>query len=698
MTVRSRLGNAAPEWRLGSDMADVAMPFQPHGIGEEWGAIHALGTNGNPLVGTADGDMMLALDAATIRGLGGNDLIVADIASGLLLGISGNNSFATAYSLPASGFVTRENALVYDRTVPYQTIYVPAEVGTEEYFWVQLTAGQTITVDIDAGGGSLGHTTGTNTVVRLYRAADTANPVATNDDSAITAGGYGSVSTFDSFLTYTATVDGPYFIRISEFAPGAGSTLFEGDEQFLVQVSVTGYPINTGTGTNYGNDLEGGDGDDQIFGGPSSDIMDGGPGADLLHGGSGGDGYAIDNPLDIVVEEPGAPGADVVNTIVSYVLPSGAEVERLQIPTIAMYDSLALNLTGNEFGQQLTGNSAANVLDGAGGADLMTGRAGNDTYFVDNIGDSVAELADEGFDVVAAALSWTLSAGAHVELMTTGWIEGTALIHLQGNELSQQIWGNAAANIISGHDGDDTIFGFGGSDTLIGGNGKDVFFGGAGANDSLFGGLGDDTYFVDDGGDGVNEAGGEGSDVVAAGVDYVLGAAISVELMTTGWIGGTMTVALTGNDLGNEIWGNDGVNNIQGGSGNVTDALLGFGGNDRLDGGAGLDLLVGGGGQDSFVFANTLVSAEADIIADFNSADDTILLDDAVFAGLSLGALNPAAFVTGTAALDTNDRIIYDAVTGKLYFDADGSGAGAAVQFGVLSGNPAIVAADFTVI
>ncbi|HST35907.1 MAG TPA: calcium-binding protein, partial [Allosphingosinicella sp.] len=172
---------------------------------------------------------------------------------------------------------------------------------------------------------------------------------------------------------------------------------------------------------------------------------------------------------------------------------------------------------------------------------------------------------------------------------------------------------------------------------------------------------------------------------------------VSVELMTTGWIGGTATINLTGNELGNELWGNDGVNQLHGGGGNVTDALFGFGGNDRLDGGAGLDLLVGGTGQDSFVFANTLNSAEADIIADFSSADDTILLDDAVFTGLSLGALNPNAFVTGTAALDADDRILYDAATGKLYFDADGSGTTAAIQFATLSGNPPVSASDFMV-
>ncbi|HYJ52239.1 MAG TPA: hypothetical protein VEW04_03620, partial [Allosphingosinicella sp.] len=73
-------------------------------------------------------------------------------------------------------------------------------------------------------------------------------------------------------------------------------------------------------------------------------------------------------------------------------------------------------------------------------------------------------------------------------------------------------------------------------------------------------------------------------------------------------------------------------------------------------------------------------------------------LDDAVFTGLSLGALNANAFVIGTTAQDADDRIIYNSTTGALFFDADGNGAGAAVQFATLDGHPIVTASDFTVI
>ena len=210
-------------------------------------------------------------------------------------------------------------------------------------------------------------------------------------------------------------------------------------------------------------------------------------------------------------------------------------------------------LLGGAGNEVLNGGLGTDMLDGGGGADTMAGGAGNDTMFVDHAGDVIIEFANEGFDVLAASLPYALAAGASIELMTTGWIEGLAVIHLAGNELGQQIWGNGAANILSGNGGDDTLFGFGGGDTLLGNDGADVLFGGAGAIDSLYGGTGDDTYFADDAGDLIVENAGEGRDVAATSVDYALGAGVSVELMTTGFIGGTGALALAGNEIGNEI-------------------------------------------------------------------------------------------------------------------------------------------------
>ncbi len=68
-------------------------------------------------------------------------------------------------------------------------------------------------------------------------------------------------------------------------------------------------------------------------------------------------------------------------------------------------------------------------------------------------------------------------------------------------------------------------------------------------------------------------------------------------------------------------------------------------------------------------------------------ADDTIRVDSSVFVatGLTAGAVIDAArFVTGTVAGDGGDRFIYDPGTGNLFFDRDGTGGAAQVQFAKL--------------
>jgi len=47
---------------------------------------------------------------------------------------------------------------------------------------------------------------------------------------------------------------------------------------------------------------------------------------------------------------------------------------------------------------------------------------------------------------------------------------------------------------------------------------------------------------------------------------------------------------------------------------------------------------------------------------------------------------------------DATDRVIYNTSTGQLYYDADGSGAGAAQLLATLQGAPGVSATDISVI
>ena len=142
-------------------------------------------------------------------------------------------------------------------------------------------------------------------------------------------------------------------------------------------------------------------------------------------------------------------------------------------------------------------------------------------------------------------------------------------------------------------------------------------------------------------------------------------------------------VAANGDDV---IFARGDADIILAGSGN--DTVFGQAANDQVYGGTGNDTLTGGAGNDRFYFDTALSAAlNVDNILDFNATTaDTIGLDNAIFAafGLTTGVLNAANFAAngGGIAGDANDFILYDTATGRLYYDADGNGAGASILFG----------------
>jgi Ca2+-binding RTX toxin-like protein len=183
----------------------------------------------------------------------------------------------------------------------------------------------------------------------------------------------------------------------------------------------------------------------------------------------------------------------------------------------------------------------------------MIGGRGDDIYVVDNAGDVVTEVQNEGADTVQAGITYTL--GANVENLT---LTGAAAVNGTGNDGNNVLVGNSAANRLSGGAGDDTLDGGAGADTLVGGQGND-------------------TYGVDDAGDVVTESLNEGTDTVQAGITYTLGATVENLTLT-----GSAAINGTGNDGNNVLVGNSAANRLSGGAGD-----------DTLDGGAGADTLIG---------------------------------------------------------------------------------------------------------
>jgi Ca2+-binding RTX toxin-like protein len=144
-------------------------------------------------------------------------------------------------------------------------------------------------------------------------------------------------------------------------------------------------------------------------------------------------------------------------------------------------------------------------------------------------------------------------------------------------------------------------------------------------------------------------------------------------------------------------------------TGNAAGNLLsGLAGNDTLYGGAGNDTLIGGLGADRLygeagadVIRYLSASEGGDTIYGFVPGEDAIELSAAGFGGgLSAGLLAANRFVTNTtgAANAARGQFIYETDAGKLWWDADGTGAGAKIAVATFAGKPMLEASDLHII
>ena len=197
-----------------------------------------------------------------------------------------------------------------------------------------------------------------------------------------------------------------------------------------------------------------------LTGNSSDNRLDGRAGADTLSGDSGNDTYVVDNAGDTMIETASS-GIDTVEASISWVL--GSYIENLVLTGAA-----SLNGTGNALANNLTGNTGINAL---------TGGTGNDSYVVDNIGDTTIELASAGTDTVYSSINWTL--GVNLENLV---LTEAVAVNGTGNALANQLVGNSAANTVTGLAGNDSLDGAAGADALTGGDGNDTYTGGTGSD------------------------------------------------------------------------------------------------------------------------------------------------------------------------------------------------------------------------
>jgi Ca2+-binding RTX toxin-like protein len=383
------------------------------------------------------------------------------------------------------------------------------------------------------------------------------------------------------------------------------------------------------TGNTLSNELTGNDADN---------VLDGGGGDDTLTGGDGNDTYKVsekDGFVDIVIEEVG-DGIDTVELTTTSPSTIDAPLEFQMsgdfenVENIKLMGTAIANVYGNDEDNVITGNGAVNqleggigndtlygnagndtlaggenddILDGGAGADEMDGGEGNDTYYIDNAGDHLADI-DGTNDTAIASVSYSLVDADPIENLI---LVGTAA-NGTGNLGENKITGNTAANILDGREGADT----------------------------LIGGAGNDTYFVDDDNDVVTELANEGTDTIKSLVeidltsgkyDHIENVTLLDEMVDIG-----QDINATGNGGNNVISGNSGNNELTGGGG--SDTLDGGAGRDILSGGDGVDILKGGAENDDYNVKLVLVSGAVKLedtvtenAGDAAGEEDAIYLD-----------------------------------------------------------------------
>ena len=211
-------------------------------------------------------------------------------------------------------------------------------------------------------------------------------------------------------------------------------------------------------GSNFGDTLTGGAGDDTFIIGSGNNVIDGAGGSDLVD-------FLYDTIAPVVLN---------LSTSGAHVAVSGWGTE-----TLSNIEGVA----GSAYNDTLTGDSHDNLLIGRGGADKLNGGAGNDTLIGGegpNIidggpGDDVMDGSpNDGFGLSTATYADAPS-GVTVSLLLQGSSQNTVgagndtltnFYNLTGSAFNDTLTGDANDNVLDGGKGDDVIDGQGGFDTV----------------------------------------------------------------------------------------------------------------------------------------------------------------------------------------------------------------------------------------
>lgn len=461
--------------------------------------------------------------------------------------------------------------------------------------------------------------------------------------------------------------------------------------------------IIIGDGSN--NTLEGMDGADSINGNNGNDVVNGGLGNDTLTGGAGNDTFVINSGVDTITDL--GNGQDILQ-VTSGVL--NATVSKAWVARSGTYNNAEVNLTsngqsvnlnavtsgthgfditntgkaatfiGSAFDDSITGGSGDDTLNGRAGTNVLNGGSGNDAYIIDISGATNSDVIfNEVYDSQGVdKLSFTVTS-AEFDAINDSWFSIRRLN--DGKDLAIGVFDDNNEEPING--------------VII----KDQFNYVGGSFNNTINTITLKAPETENKSITFNIAvtGSSSSQLIGTkGVDYMAGFGGSQTL--NGGAGNDILTASrfdTEGNIGDTIYGEAGNDDISGKEGN-----------DTLNGGVGNDELTGGSGADTFIFDMALKS-NLDKITDFEHLLDEIQLSLSIFTNIK-GAdsvFDGADLLSGSwtgkqkvNASSSNEHLIFNTANNGVYYDADGSGKGAAVQFATLVGVNTISVDDFSII
>jgi len=396
----------------------------------------------------------------------------------------------------------------------------------------------------------------------------------------------------------------------------------------------------------WGGAMNGLAGNDTLLGSVGIDVLDGGAGNDSLSGGAGDDVYkfgrggGIDRVADTaggnsVLLDAGILPADVTLFKEGLNLIVVVDQSPTQLTVIDQFHASGSRITSITFADgTVWGPAAIATRTVTGTPNAMTGTAGNDTFVVDDVGDTIVEGAGQGTDSVQSSVTYALP--NNVENITlTGYLNINAT-------------GNALNNTVTGNSGNNVLYGVDGADTLIGGAGDDTYqVNGNVANVS--------TDFASN--DTVIEGAGGGNDTVVTSVyDYTMPANVENLLSNNNW---QRLSGATGKPIYRQLIGNDLNNNINA-NGNPATSFGAY-----IDGGLGADTMTGTQDNDTYVVDNVgdvIVETGWTLVGQNLSTSDTVITPFTY----TLGAWLENVTLSGSAAVTATGNDYNNVLDGSL--------------------------------